>query len=87
MTSDAHVDGNAMAGLLMELFGREMTDARSCCSDCGAVNRLGALIVYDRGLGDVARCPDCGAVILVAVERPSGLRFHVAGLRWVEAGR
>jgi hypothetical protein len=87
MTTDAHVDGNATAGLLMELFGREMTDARGCCAACGVVNRLGALIVYNRGPGEVVRCPDCGAVVLVAVERPGGLRFHVAGLRWVEAGR
>ncbi len=27
MASDAHLDGNVMGGLLMEVFGREMTDA------------------------------------------------------------
>ena len=87
MTSDAHVDGNALGGALMELFGREMTDARSCCAGCGAVNRLGALVVYDRAPGDVVRCPGCDTVILVAVERPTGLRFQFAGLLWVESAR
>jgi hypothetical protein len=67
MTTDAHVDGNAMGGALTDLFGREMTDAMSCCADCGAVNPLGALLVYDRAPGTVARCPGCGAVELVAV--------------------
>ena len=87
MTSDAHLDGNALGGALMELFGREMTDARSCCAGCGAINRLGAHIVYDRAPGAVVRCPGCEAVILVAVGRPSGLRFHFAALRWVESAR
>ena len=84
MTSEAHLDGNALGGALMELFGREMTDARSCCAGCGSVNRLASLVVYDHAPGDVLRCPTCGAVELVAVERPTGLRFVFAGLRWVE---
>jgi hypothetical protein len=40
MTTDDHVDANALGGALIELFGREMTDAMSCCAGCGAVNRL-----------------------------------------------
>lgn len=87
MTSDAYVDGNALGGALMELFGRDMTDAQSCCAECGAIHRLGALLVYDRSPGRVVRCPACDAVVIVAVERPTGLRFHFAALRWVEAGR
>ena len=87
MTTDAHVDGNALGGALMELFGREMTDARGRCAECGAINRLGALIVYDHAPGDVVRCPGCDAVILVAVARPTGLRFHFAALQWVESVR
>ena len=87
MTSDAHVDGNALAGALMELFGREMTDARSRCAGCGAINRLGGLVVYDRAPGAVVRCPGCDAVILVTVERPTGLRFHLVALQWVESAR
>ena len=84
MTSDAHVDGNAIGGALMEMFGREMTDVRGRCAACGEINRLGALIVYDRAPGHVARCPRCDAVILVAVERPTGIRFHFTALRWVD---
>lgn len=87
MTTDAHVDGNAVGGALIELFGREMTDARSCCAGCGAINLLGAMIVYDRAPGHIVRCPTCQTVILVIVQRPAGLRFHFAGLRWVESAR
>jgi hypothetical protein len=85
MTTDMHLDGNALGGGLMELFGREMTDARSRCAGCGAINRLGALLVYDRAPGSVVRCPGCGTVEMVAVERPSGLRFYFTAVSWVEA--
>ena len=87
MTTDRFIDGNAIAAALHELFGREMTDAMSCCGGCEAVTRLGALVVYDQAPGTVVRCPGCGAVQMVAVERPEGLRFHFVGLRWVQSVR
>ena len=45
MTDAIHVDANALGGLLMEVFGREMTDAHGCCASCGTVNPLGAMRV------------------------------------------
>ena len=56
MTSDAPVDGNALAGPMIEMFGREMTDAQCCCGTCGTVSLMGALAVYDRAPGAVVRC-------------------------------
>ena len=53
MASDAHLDGNVMGGLLMEVFGQEMTDALGCCAHCGDKNQVGALIVYRGGPGEV----------------------------------
>ena len=84
MIDDAHVDGNALGGLLAELFGREMTDARGCCGDCGAVNALGAMPAYTRAPGDVLRCPACEAVMLVAVSLPAGVRVSLGAVRWLE---
>jgi hypothetical protein len=84
MSDQAHVDGNATGGMLAEAFGREMTDARGCCAGCAAVSALGALIAYTRGPGHVLRCPACGAVMLVAVALPTGVRVSFAGLRWIE---
>ena len=80
-------DGNALGAMLMDVFGREMTDAPSGCASCGAVHALGALLVYDRAPGAVIRCPSCGGVMMVAVAGPTGLRFNFAGLRWVESVR
>ena len=33
------VDGNAIGGLLQELFGHEMTSAPTVCGSCGAARQ------------------------------------------------
>ena len=52
------LDGNAVAGLLQEVFAVEMTTAIGTCNACGATNEVGALHVF-RGAGIVMRCPHC----------------------------
>ena len=64
---DAAVDGNAIGGLLMEVFGTEMTTATGICASCGAVAQVAELAVYRPGLGTVARCRNCDAVLMVFV--------------------
>ena len=64
---DAAVDGNAIGGLLMEVFGTEMTTATGICGSCGAVSQVAELAVYRPGLGTVARCRSCDAVLMVFV--------------------
>jgi hypothetical protein len=83
MTDETHVDGNALGGLLMEVFGHEMTDARGCCDSCGTVNQVGAMLVY-RGPGDVMRCPACANVVIVAVTIHERTLLHLSSLRWLE---
>lgn len=84
MTSDDHLDGNALGALFRDLFGREMTDQRGCCDVCGAINLLGAAKAYRDAPGDVVRCANCGTVVMVAVPMPTGLRVSFQALRWVE---
>ena len=84
MTSDAHLDGNALGALFHDAFGREMTDERACCATCGSVGPLGSVIAYRRAPGDVLRCSTCGTVIMVVVASPSGLRVTFESLRWME---
>ncbi len=83
MTDANHVDGNALGGLLIEVFGREMTDAHGCCATCGTVHVLGAMRGY-RGAGDVMRCPACDNVTIVTVLIRERIRIHVRGVRWIE---
>jgi hypothetical protein len=81
---DHHLDGNAIGGLLQELFGQEMTDRLGCCGNCRATNPLGATVVYLDAPGSVVRCPACQSVLLVAVALPTGIRVTIESLRWVD---
>ena len=84
MIEGSHLDGNAIGGMLFELFGREMTEQLGCCHHCGAVNALGAIHVYVDAPGTVIRCPDCGSVMVVIVQHPDRVRVTFEGIRWLE---
>lgn len=73
------LDGNAIAGQLFELFGREMTAATGACASCGATARVAELRVYARAPGSVARCPACGSVVMVLVDVRGTLRAYLDG--------
>ncbi|HJP89953.1 MAG TPA: DUF6510 family protein [Candidatus Limnocylindrales bacterium] len=76
---DLTVDANAVAGLLMTAFGRDVTGEDERCAHCGTVSVVGTLRVYLRGPGVVVRCPACADVILRIVETPRGLRIDASG--------
>lgn len=84
MTHDTHLDGNAIGGLLYDLFGKEMTGHLGCCGACGFVESLGAAHVYREAPGDVVRCSNCGMVLLVVVTQPGGYRVTFETLRWID---
>jgi hypothetical protein len=58
------LDGNALGGLLDDVFAFEITTARCTCAGCGAVRDVGALRVYANAPGVVVRCPGCEDVVL-----------------------
>jgi hypothetical protein len=62
------LDGNAVGGLLREVYGAEMTIAATECAHCGAAGVLAECTVYLGGPGAVVRCRTCGGVLLVVVE-------------------
>lgn len=74
-----HLDGNAIGGLLADVFGREATDVSGRCSGCGAENFVGALHVY-RAAGVVVRCPSCQAVLMRFVEAREQVWVDLGGL-------
>jgi hypothetical protein len=75
----AHLDGNAIAGILEEVFGRDVTVAVGRCSGCGAQRPIGAVRVY-YAAGVVARCPDCDTVLLRVVRAGERTWLDVSGL-------
>jgi uncharacterized Zn finger protein len=62
------VDGNAIGGMLIDVFGQDMTAASSTCATCGAVRPMAELVVYMRAPGTVVRCRTCGSVLMVLVK-------------------
>lgn len=61
------LDGNAIAGQLLELFGVEMTTAVVICAGCSARAQLAEALVYVGGPGTVMRCRACTAVLGIFV--------------------
>lgn len=87
MTNDTRLDGNAIGGLLFELFEREMTSQRGCCGACGSIRPLGEAHLYSEAPGDVMRCSVCEKVLMVVVPLASGYRVSIESLRWIEFDR
>jgi hypothetical protein len=76
----AWLDGNAVAGLLAEALGEEMTAVERRCEHCGSVWALGAYRAY-LGAGVVLRCPGCGTPGLRVVELADGFSVSWVGRR------
>ena len=64
---DDTLDGNAIGGLLAEVFGADMTTAVGTCGSCGAVTMVAELPVYLTEIGTVVRCCSCESVLMVFV--------------------
>ena len=74
------LDGNAIGGLLIDVFGAEMTAAGRTCATCGATRPVAELVVYRRAPGTVVRCRTCGSVLMVFVTRHGVTSVDLAGL-------
>jgi hypothetical protein len=77
---DTAVDGNAMGGLLNEIFGAEMTTAVGVCAFCGTARQLAEAIVYFRAPGAIMRCRTCTAVLLLVTRRGEMNCVDLSGL-------
>jgi recombinational DNA repair protein (RecF pathway) len=75
-----HLDGNAAAGTLSELFTLEITTAIATCAGCGATGPLGAVHVYPDGPGIVLRCAVCSEVLLRVAHTPGAVHMDMRGI-------
>ena len=78
------LDGNAIAGILFDVFGREMTTAVGTCGGCGRVGPLAEVAVYLLTPGVVARCPNCDKLLMVIVDRRGMACVELAGFASLE---
>jgi recombinational DNA repair protein (RecF pathway) len=80
---DLMLDGNAIAGLLQEVFAVEMTTAIGTCGRCGTPGPVGAVHVY-RGAGIVLRCSHCSNTLAKIVKSDSRVWIDLTGIRALE---
>ena len=74
------VDGNAIGGQLIDVFGAEMTAAKRTCGTCGTSRPVAELVVYRRAPGTVVRCRTFGSVLMVFVKAHDVTCVDLAGL-------
>jgi hypothetical protein len=85
-TRDLKLDGNAIGGLLNELFGAELTAAPCTCGGCGAREELARLDVYVHAPGVVVRCRHCEGVMIRIVRGPTRTWIDLSGTTLLELG-
>ncbi len=79
MNAALMLDGNAVAGQLARIFGRDMTTAVTKCAGCTSEAEMGALMAFTQAPGVVLRCPVCDAVIARIVQTPASIYLDVRG--------
>ena len=82
--SDLKLDGNAIGGLLREIFTMEMTAAETTCAGCGKVHAVGRVEVYLNAPGAVVRCPACSQVLMRIVHGKGRYWIDLSGTRCLE---
>jgi Family of unknown function (DUF6510) len=81
---DMRLDGNAIGGLLLELFGADLTAATGICASCGAEGYVATLDVYVHAPGVVGRCRSCNAVMIRVVRSETRTWLDLSGTRSME---
>ncbi|MEP7200672.1 MAG: DUF6510 family protein [Chloroflexota bacterium] len=81
------LDANAVAGLLQEIFGGELTAAPTECDHCGNVAEVGTLLAFTQAPGAVLRCAACENVMLRIVQTPEAIYLDARGAVYLRLAR
>ncbi len=84
--AELRLDGNAVGGLLGELFGAELTSVPCVCAGCRARDALACLDVYV-GAGIVVRCRHCDSVMIRIVQGRGRTWLDLSGTASLQLGR
>ena len=85
MTNDEQqLDGNAAGGVLGQIFAFEMTTAEVICAHCGAVEAIGAAMVYATSMGTIIRCRGCGEALMRIAHGPQRYWIDFSGTRLLQ---
>ncbi len=87
MNEQLMLDGNALAGMLQEIFGTEMTVVPSQCAGCGNEAEIGSLLAFIHGPGVVLRCSACKQIILRIVQTSDSYFIDARGAAYLRLRR
>jgi hypothetical protein len=85
MTS--HLDGNALAGALSEIFTADMTTAITRCATCADTSPIAAAMVFVKPNTYIVRCHVCESMLMTLQLGSHGTRIDLSGLRMLEIPR
>ncbi len=74
------VDGNAAGGLLLELFGQDMTGARATCAHCDHEAALADAVAEMDAAGVILLCRGCGHTLVTYLRAEGRRTLSIGGL-------
>ena len=87
MNRNLMLDGNALGGRFIDIFGVEMTAAPAECASCGNVTELGGTLAFTQAPGIVLRCPACENVMLRIVETREFIYLDARGATYLRVDK
>ncbi|MGW1345603.1 DUF6510 family protein [Kribbella sp. NPDC002412] len=84
MSEATHLDGNAAAGAMSQLFAVDITAAIARCAGCGQTGVFADTRLYVDAPGLVARCTGCDGVLLRVVTTPTDTYLDLRGLTYLK---
>jgi hypothetical protein len=78
---EAALDGNVAAGMLSEIFARDVTVVVTSCAGCGTDQPVAQLSAYLNAPGLVLRCVACGLSQIRLVRAPDRAWLSFSGVR------
>ncbi len=81
------LDGNAVGGLLAEVFGCDVTAYPCRCAHCGATGEVARLLAFTHAPGVVLRCPACQEIILRLVTTHESVYLDARGASYLRLRR
>lgn len=81
------LDANAVAGIMYEIFGVEMTASPTECANCGNEAEIGTLLAFTQGPGIVLRCSACENVVIRITQTPQAVYLDARGAVYLRLAR
>ena len=87
LSRELMLDANAVAGMLQDIFGVEMTATPTECASCGNESQIGTLLAFTQGPGVILRCSACENVMLRIVQTPDAVYLDARGAVYLRLAR